>query len=44
MNAFMRWFPRGVLSVAALVLLGLCFRSDPSRLSEGRFFSDGATY
>lgn len=44
MNAFMRWSPRGVLSVAALVLLGLCFRSDPSRLSEGRFFSDGATY
>jgi hypothetical protein len=32
------------MPVAALVLIGLCFRSDPSKLSEGRFFSDGATY
>lgn len=44
MNAFVRWLPRALMSLAALVLLGLCFKSDPAKLSEGRFFSDGATY
>ena len=44
MKAFLRWFPRVVMSLVALVLLGLSFRSDPSKLSEGHFFSDGATY
>ncbi len=44
MNAFLRWFPRVFMSLAAIALLGLCFRSDPGKLSEGRFFSDGATY
>ena len=44
MNAFMRWFPRVAMSLAALALLVLCVKSDPSKLTEGRFFSDGATY
>lgn len=44
MNAFMRWFPRIAMSLAASLLLGLSLRSDPGRLFEGRFFSDGATY
>ncbi|MBK5254712.1 MAG: DUF2029 domain-containing protein [Vicinamibacteria bacterium] len=39
-----RLFPRLVMALAAVVLLGLCATSDPARLSQGHFFSDGATY
>ena len=44
MISIVRFFPRLVMMVAAAALLGRCFISDPAKLSEGRFFSDGATY
>lgn len=44
MSAFARWFPKAGMALVCLALLILCFRSDPAKLSEGRFFSDGATY
>ena len=39
-----RHLPRIVMGCFAAALLGLCLKSDPEKLSEGRFFSDGATY
>jgi hypothetical protein len=44
MSAFLRWFPRLVMGSFSLALLILCLRSNPAKLSEGRFFSDEATY
>lgn len=45
MKAFLaRHFPSAVMASVALALLIPCLRSDPSKLAEGRFFSDGATY
>ncbi len=32
------------MALVAVILLGLGLRSNPAKLSEGRFFSDGATY
>lgn len=32
------------MGIVAAVLLGVCLTSDPVKLSEGQFFSDGATY
>jgi hypothetical protein len=40
----MRWISRLILGTASLALLVLSLRNDPAKLSEGRFFSDGATY
>ena len=39
-----RLLPRVVMALVAAALLIWCVRSDPARLSEGHFFSDGATY
>jgi hypothetical protein len=44
MNAAARVLPRVIMGLAAVALLALGVTSDPARLSEGRFFSDGATY
>ena len=44
MTPIFRFFPRLLMMVVAAALLGRCFISDPAKLSEGHFFSDGATY
>jgi hypothetical protein len=44
MTAVLRVLPRAAMALAAMILLGLCLRSDPAKLAEGRFFSDEATY
>ncbi len=44
MTAVWRLLPRVVAALASLALLTWCLRSDPARLSNGSFFSDGATY
>ncbi|MEO8502112.1 MAG: hypothetical protein ABI565_14425 [Vicinamibacteria bacterium] len=44
MSAFVRFLPRLAMALVALALLVVSFRSDPAKLSDGHFFSDGATY
>ena len=44
MTSFSRYLSFGLIALFGVALLGLCLRSDPPKLAEGRFFSDGATY
>lgn len=44
MTSFGRYASYGLIALFGVALLGLCLRSDPPKLAEGRFFSDGATY
>jgi len=44
MNKALRFLPRAAIALSTLLFLGLCLRSDPAKLAEGRFFSDEATY